>query len=444
MHHVTRRGVPLIISVLILVGALIICYVIFNTFSSYLQGKKPSLEFPNQHLKVHKVVENLSSPTSMAFIDNNKLLVLERSGSVRLISDGILHDQPVLTVPVDTDGERGLLGIATASDSTLGNYQAKDTIKRLTFNPREQKSDYVFLYFTEAKEGEPLRNRIYGYEWNGQDLINPVLIIDLPAMPGPYHDGGKLTMGPDNHLYAVIGDLTSVAGPLQNLKAIGKQHNDTSVILRVPLENISDTLMVTHSVDNISNKNSQYYLAYGIRNSFGLTFDPLTGNLWDTENGEDRYDEINLVKPGFNSGWYKIMGPLSRTNLTEHELVQFDGSKYSDPEFSWYLPIGVTDIEFFNSDKLGDKYEDNIFVGDINNGRMYFFELNKNRTGLDISNGHGYNESLRDLVADNADEASKVTFGNGFDRITDIETGPDGLLYVLSYDSGRVYKITVY
>ena len=106
-----------------------------------------------------------------------------------------------------------MLGIATASDSTLGNYQAKDTIKRLTFNPREQKSDYVFLYFTEAKEGEPLRNRIYGYEWNGQDLINPVLIIDLPAMPGPYHDGGKLTMGPDNHLYAVIGHLTSVAGP---------------------------------------------------------------------------------------------------------------------------------------------------------------------------------------------------------------------------------------
>jgi aldose sugar dehydrogenase len=110
------------------------------------------------------------------------------------------------------------------------------------------------------------------------------------------------------------------------------------------------------------------------------------------------------------------MGPLSWTNLTEHELVQFDGSKYSDPEFSSYLPIGVTDIEFFNSDKLGDKYENDIFVGDINNGRMYFFELNKNRTGLDISNGQSYNEALRDLVADNADEASKVTFGNGFDR----------------------------
>ena len=72
-----------------------------------------------------------------------------------------------------------------------------------------------------------------------------------------------------------------------------------------------------------------------------------------------------------------------------------------------------------------------------------FLNLTKNRTGLDISNGQSYNEALRELGAYNADKALKVTFGNGFDRITNIETGPDGLLYVLSYDSGRVYKITV-
>jgi glucose/arabinose dehydrogenase len=137
------------------------------------------------------------------------------------------------------------------------------------------------------------------------------------------------------------------------------------------------------------------------------------------------------------------MGPISRSNLTEDELVQFDGSTYSDPEFSWHMPIGVTDIEFFSSDKLGDEYENNIFVGDINNGKMYFFELNENRTGLHIGVGQDHFTALSDLVADNADEVSKVTFGEGFDRITDIETGPDGLLYVLSYESGRVYKITL-
>jgi glucose/arabinose dehydrogenase len=107
------------------------------------------------------------------------------------------------------------------------------------------------------------------------------------------------------------------------------------------------------------------------------------------------------------------------------------------------MPIGVTDIEFLNSDKLGDKYENNIFVGDINNGKMYFFELDENRTGFKISDGHNSDGGIGDLVADNDDEASKVTFGTGFDRITDIETGPDGLLYILSYDGGRVYRVTL-
>src|SRR5829696_5973228 len=389
MQPPARSQVPskVLVIVLILIGTIIILlFANLNDFSAYLQYKKPSLVFPNNHLKVQRVTDMLSSPTSMAFVDNNSMLVLERS-----------------------DYKRG--------------------------------SDNVFLYFTEAQDNKPLRNRIYKYEWDGSHLINPVLMLDLPAMPGPYHDGGKLKVGPDNHLYAVIGDLNSVAGPLQNLRAAAKLHNDTSVILRIPLDDASDKIALPPHTNNT--KNSQYYLAYGIRNSFGLTFDPLTGNLWDTENGEDKYDEINLVKPGFNSGWYKIMGPISRSNLTEDELVQFDGSTYSDPEFSWHMPIGVTDIEFFSSDKLGDEYENNIFVGDINNGKMYFFELNENRTGLLVGVGQDHFTALSDLVADNADEVSKVTFGEGFDRITDIETGPDGLLYVLSYESGRVYKITL-
>jgi len=303
----------------------------------------------------------------MAFIDNNNILVLERSGKVRLISDGILREEPVLTVSVNTEGERGLLGIMTTYDTQFGNYKlVADSEPGSEYNG--QKSVFVYLYFTEAHDNEPLRNRIYRYEWNGHNLTNQTLILDLPALPGPYHDGGKLVMGPDNNLYAVIGDLNSVAGPFQNLRKVGKQYNDTSVILRVPLDNASDSNVLSMDV---SSNNSQYHLAYGMRNSFGLAFDPLTDTLWDTENGEDKYDEINLVRPGFNSGWYKITGPISRTNLSENELVQLNGSSYSDPEFSWYMPIGVTDIEFFNSDKLGHKYENNIFVGDINNGNIF-------------------------------------------------------------------------
>jgi aldose sugar dehydrogenase len=430
---------------IILVGISIFIAILFVIFSganltslfAFIK-KNPSLVFPNDHLKVNTIVDSLSSPTSMAFIDNNNILILERSGKVRLISDGVLREKPVLTVSVNTEGERGLLGIATTYDTQFGNYElVADSELGSEYNG--QKSEFVYLYFTEDHDNEPLRNRIYRYEWNGQNLTNPSLILDLPALPGPYHDGGKLLMGPDNDLYAVIGDLNSVAGPFQNLRKVGKHYNDTSVILRVPLDNASDSNVLS---TDVSSNNSQYHLAYGIRNSFGLAFDPLTDNLWDTENGEDKYDEINLVRPGFNSGWYKITGPISRTNLSENELVHLNGSSYSDPEFSWYMPIGVTDIEFFNSDKLGHKYENNIFVGDINNGKMYFFELDENRTGFKIREDHKSGAGIGDLVADNDEESARVTFGNGFDRITDIETGPDGLLYVLSYEGGRIYRVT--
>jgi aldose sugar dehydrogenase len=179
---------------------------------------------------------------------------------------------------------------------------------------------------------------------------------------------------------------------------------------------------------------SKYY-AYGIRNSFGLAFDPLTGILWDTENGPDKYDEINVVTPGFNSGWEDVIGPIARSGKSTSGLVQFSGSHYDDPVFSWSEPQGITDIEFFNSTKLGEKYANNIFVGDINNGNLYFFKVNSERTGLALE-GAG----LQDLVADNASEVAKVTLGTGFGGITDIQTGPDGYLYILTY-TGSIYRI---
>jgi glucose/arabinose dehydrogenase len=174
-----------------------------------------------------------------------------------------------------------------------------------------------------------------------------------------------------------------------------------------------------------------------------MDFEPVTGKLWISENGDDVYDEINIAEPGFNSGWHKIMGPMARTNMTvENDLIIFDGAKYQDPIFSWYTPVGLTDIEFLNSTKLGEKYRGNLFVGDINNGNLYFFEVNRDRTGIIFQDPR-----LFDLVADpvkkgDVSELSSLILGEGFRRITDIETGPDGLLYILTYEDGKIYRIT--
>ena len=116
------------------------------------------------------------------------------------------------------------------------------------------------------------------------------------------------------------------------------------------------------------------------------------------ENGEDSYDEINIVDPGFNSGWKAVMGPISSAGASEDSLVQLGGSKNYDPVFSWAESFGITDIEFLNSNKLGQKYANNIFVGDITQGNLHFFEVNQNSNGLQFNNQS--QPGLSDLVAD--------------------------------------------
>ncbi len=352
-------------------------------------------------LKVEKVIEGLALPTSMAFLDRGYILILQKdNGRVRLISKGLLQPNPVLDIFVEKYGERGMLGIAVSNATG----QSKN----------------VFLYFTEPA-GNEIRNRVYRYDWNGAgNFIGGTLVLDLPGQPGPKHDGGKMTIGPDGVLYAVIGDLNR-NGMLQNYKT-GPEPDDTSVILRVDRDG------------NAVNGTSRYY-SYGVRNSFGLDFDPLTGVLWDTENGPANYDEINMVRLGFNSGWGQVMGPIGRSGKSVNDLVQLEGSRYADPVFSWHQALRITDIEFLNSTKLCERYAYNVFAGDINDGNLYFFKVNRDRTGLELSDA-----GLEDLVADNNGEVEAYTFGPGFGGMTDIETGPDGYLYILAY-SGNLYRI---
>jgi glucose/arabinose dehydrogenase len=386
--------------------------VVLFTISSFIYigyfgyaDAQPVINDPN--IMAEMVTEGLSSPTSIAFMDSNNILVLEKSGSVRLISNGVLQEQPVLNVPVDTENERGLLGIATQDDT-------------------------VFLYFTES--GQTLRNKVYQYTWNGDALVNPKLILDLPAIPGPNHNAGKLVMGPDHYLYVIIGDLNH-DGKLQNFLD-GPEPDDTGVIFKV---NPNDGSAAPNTpFANSGNSVLSRYYAYGIRNSFGLTIDPITNMLWDTENGPSEYDEVNLVRPGFNSGWQTVMGPISRSGQAEDELVSFQGSHYADPVFSWRTPPAVTDIEFLHSSKFGDKYANNIFIGDNNNGNVYYLEVNDDRTGLKFDASQS---GLVDLVVDNEEELSAIIFGSGFGSITDIATSPDGFLYIVSFEDGIIYRI---
>lgn len=358
----------------------------------------------------------IGSATSMSFLGPDDILLLEKNtGKVHRILNGSLQQTPVLQVKVGTEVELGMLGIAISKN--------------------QQGKTFVFLYYTEANNsGIVIGNRLYRYELIDNKLVNPLLLLNLPASSPIVghennHNGGKVVIGPDNNVYLVVGDVGGRMGNIQNIMR-GNSPDGTSGILRVTQEGKS----VLNGPFGSSVPNILYY-AYGIRNSFGFDFDPVTGNLWDSENGGIDKDEINYVYPGFNSGWRKAMGMALSSFDPNTELFYFDGKgKYSDPEFVWKETVAPTALKFLNSTKLGSEYENTIFVGDVKTGNLYNFKLDATREQLQLS------PPLDDKVADTLQEIQGIIFGKGFGVITDIQVGSDGYLYILGID-GTIYKI---
>ena len=388
-------------------------------------GRYKNVIITDPKLKVKVVFEGLKFPTSMAFLGANDILVLqEDNGTVRRIVDGEMMSDPLVNVSVATESGRGMLGIATAR--------------------HDDDSTRVFLYFVESSivEGESDgKARLYRYELKDNSLIDPKLILDLNRT-GIFHNGGKILVGQDEMVYLVVGELNHPGVLTRNIQN-GSSPDGTSGVLRVTQE--GEPVPGGNILGNIDPLNK--YFAYGIRNSFGMDFDPVTGKLWDTENGDRFGDEINLVEPGFNSGFRVVQGIWFPNRLNEslagdvappkpEGLVDFGGKgKYSIPEFTWRPTLGLTSLKFLNSDKLGKQYENDMFVGDFNRGNIFHFDLNKVRTGISLEG------TLSDKVADTVSETEDLIFGSGFNGITDIQVGPDGYLYVLSYYYGTIFKI---
>jgi aldose sugar dehydrogenase len=128
---------------------------------------------------------------------------------------------------------------------------------------------------------------------------------------------------------------------------------------------------------------------------------------------------------------------VSRDAEGTTDLVQFPGSQYIEPKFSWFNTVGPTAIVFLNSKRLGIDYQNDIFVGDINNGRLYRFKPNATRDGFNFTS-----PGLAGLVADSSSELSEVILGSAFGGITDLKVGPDGLLYVLSFGQRKIFAIS--
>jgi uncharacterized repeat protein (TIGR01451 family) len=443
----------------------------------------PTMLDPN--LTVSTVVTGLVQPTSLAFLATNDFLVLEKaSGKVQRVVNGALQGA-VLDLPVNSASERGLLGIA--------------------LHPQFASNHFVYLYWSESSTGADttntddiavLGNRVDRYVWNGSVLTFDRNLIKLRALQQDAgqpsrgnHNGGVLRFGPDGKLYIIMGD-NGRRGLLQNIVSGGPVPDDqfggpepddahlTGVILRLnddgstptdnPFFNASTTL------SGAAATNIKKVFGYGVRNGFGMAFDPLTGFLWTQENGDDAFDEMNRVSPGFNGGWIQTMGPINRVaefksiestygngtlqqlrwppsniaNTPQAALASvyvLPGSQYTDPEFSWKYAVAPAAIGFVKGRGLGPQFEGDLLVGasrtTLLNGFLFRFKFSNDRKHFKFTD-----PLLNDSVADNTDkfdlaESETLAIGRDFGVATDIQTGPNGNVFVVSLLNGAVYEI---
>jgi uncharacterized repeat protein (TIGR01451 family) len=444
----------------------------------------PSMLDPN--LSVKTVVTGLSQPTSMAFIGNNDFFVLEKNtGKVQRVTNGAVQST-VLDLAVNSASERGLLGIA--------------------LHPNFLVNGYVFLYWTESSTGAdstnladvfiPLSNRVDRYVWNGSTLVFDRNLIKLHAYQADAnqplrgnHNGGVLRFGPDGKLYILMGDngrrgllQNNQLGPVPDDQFGGPEPDNnhlTGFILRLnddgstPADNPFFNASTNLTGEAAANIKKLY--AYGVRNGFGLAFDPLSGNLWDQENGDDAFDEMNRVTAGSNNGWVEMMGPNSRVAQFKQiestygtmdlqqvrwppsliadtpaaalaRLYMLPGAHYNDPEFSWKYAIPASPLGFVSGRGLGPQFEGDMFVGAartfLAGGFLFRFKLTPDRLHFAFTDAR-----LNDLVADNLDkfditESESLLIGRDFGITTDIETGPNGDLFVVSNTNSAVYEIS--
>jgi aldose sugar dehydrogenase len=474
------------------VALVMLSLILGSTSSQFVSAQSSGPVMLHPRLDVRPVVSGLNLPTTLAFIGSDDILVLEKNtGQVQRVVGGLVQGT-VLDLAVNFGSERGLLGIALHPDFPA--------------NPG------VYLYWTESTTGDDtnvlsetplLGNRVDRFAWDGSSLTfdhNLIMIraiqqdADQPERGN--HDGGVITFGHDGKLYIFIGDVGR-RGQLQNLPCGptdtcpgptvpddqfgGPEPDDahlTGVILRLNDDGSSPSdnpfFGAGAAMGGEVGANIQKIFSYGHRNSFGMAVDPVSGDIWLQENGDDAFSELNRVLPGMNGGWIQIAGPVERiaqfkeiettfgaqslqqirwppTNIADtpeealSRLFMLPGSTYSDPAFSWKWEVAPGGIGFVHGRALGPQFQNDLFMGaatsNLEGGYLFHFNLTGNRRKIGVDDPR-----LEDRVADNLakheiTESESLLIGRDFGVITDIETGPNGNLFVVSLSQGTIYEI---
>jgi len=314
--------------------------------------------------QVEIVAENLEVPWGVAFAPDGRIFVTERVGNLRVIENGILNPEPIKILDV-SGFEGGLLGIA--------------------LDPNFEENHHIYLYYT-YNDFLSTYNKLSRFTESNNQLSNELILLDKIA-GGAIHDGGRIKFGPDGMLYITTGEA-GIPDRAQDLNSLGGK------ILRI---NPDGTIP-----DDNPFENSPVY-SYGHRNPQGLDWDPVTGKLVISEHGPSgergfAHDEVNVIEPGKNYGWPKVVGDETDPSYTSPILHTGDKT---------WAPSGAS---FYNSDNI-PQWENKYFIATLRGNHLRMLDL-------DIEN--------------NKVISSEALFQGEFGRLRDASIGPDGNLYILT------------
>ncbi len=322
-------------------------------------------------------VAGLVNPTAMQFAPDGRLFVAEQGGKLRVVQDGVLLATPFVTLPVNSNGERGLLGVA--------------------FDPDFASTGFVYVYYTATTP--TIHNRVSRFTANGNVALagSEQVLVDLDNLSGATnHNGGAIHFGADGKLYVAVGDNAFPSNAEVLTNRLGK-------ILRYQPDG---TIPPDNPFHGIASDANRAIWALGLRNPFTIAFERGSGRLYINDVGQGTYEEINAGLGGANYGWPGAEGPSPDPADTDpiHYYGRSGGA------------CAITGGTFYDASPARFPAE---YSGD------YFF--------ADFCAGW-----IRRL---DAPGNAAVGFATGVSLPVDLKVGPDGALYYLSRGTGSVGRI---
>ena len=366
-------------------------------------------------IKVSVVTKGLSHPWSMAWLPNGDMLITERGGQLRIIRNGVLDPTPIAGVPkVQAGGTSGLLDIALHPKFATNGlvYMAYNTSKPAVAPTGQAPAAPPAAGGRGGGPASVYSTGLARGRFDGKALVDvQQIFVAEPYMALSGGDASRLLFAPDGTLFMSSSHHRDEKGPQDPM-------NDAGKILRL---NDDGTIPKDNPFVGKAGYRPEIY-SIGHRTVLGLGFHPTTGALWETENGPQGGDEVNIIQAGKNYGWPLVTygHDYDGTPLNERPIPQ--GMVL--PMVFWVPSITTSGITFYSGDKLA-AWKGNLFVGSMTVGRV---------------GGTGHLQRI--VFNEKGEQRRESLLADLHQRIRDVRQGPDGLLYLLTdEDAGALLKI---